>query len=438
MTRPDLKVILYGRHVADVLDTGFGDTAVRYTRDANDHPTTSRLSLALPVQEAVHITHGPGGRWVRSLLPEGRALAWAVEHFGIAEDDRFGLISVLGVDVAGAVQILTDDEQPLGHGTYEVLDDTELGGLMQRAPNQGLGLDRERGVRLSLAGMQDKLLLYSDHGHYYLPINGAPSTLIVKPQPAPERNVDGLVTNELFCLTLARLVGLDVALAYAAPLGGTPALIVHRFDRQHRNDGTVERIHQEDLLGALGMDPLLKYEYAQVVRSTGVGGFAERTVYNSRPGPSLADLAQLLTTHLGRGRVAAFLEAVTFNIAIGNADAHARNYSLLFSPSGAVSLAPLYDLVSTTMWDHLDREPAQRVSGIDDLDEIRLEHLVQEARSWSMPETFSRRRIIGVLERVAAAAGAARDECVTLGGDPAVADVMSRLIVARVAAINAG
>jgi HipA-like protein len=99
--RPDLAVFLYDRHVADLVDAGFGDTAVCYTSEAVADPARSRLSLSLPVRDTLYPATGAAGRWVRSLLPEGRALAWAVQHFGIPEDDRYGLIAALGADVAG-------------------------------------------------------------------------------------------------------------------------------------------------------------------------------------------------------------------------------------------------------------------------------------------------------------------------------------------------
>src|SRR3546814_9052115 len=75
--------------VADLADVGFGDTALTYTAGALEAPSASRLSLSLPVRAEQYPAVGPGGRWVRSLLPEGRALAWAVQHFGIPEDDRY-------------------------------------------------------------------------------------------------------------------------------------------------------------------------------------------------------------------------------------------------------------------------------------------------------------------------------------------------------------
>src|SRR3546814_10398061 len=94
----------------------------------------------------------------------------------------------------------------------------------------------------------------------------------------------------------------------------------------------------------LGLDPLLKYERPQQQRHTPAGGFAPAEVVTARGGPDLVALAGLLDTHLGRARLATFLQAVAFNIAVGNADAHARNYSVLLPPDGAPRFAPLYEI----------------------------------------------------------------------------------------------
>ena len=162
------------------------------------NPAGSRLSLSLPVQARTYEYFGPGGRWVRSLLPEGRALAWAIQEFGIPEDDRYGLIEALGADVAGAVRVLTDTHSADGEESYEKLPSNELAEVIDRSHDEGLGLNRKRGVKLSLAGMQDKVLLHRKDGDYYLPLYGAPSSLIVKPEPRlPVGGVDlsGLATN---------------------------------------------------------------------------------------------------------------------------------------------------------------------------------------------------------------------------------------------------
>ena len=416
--RPPLAVVLHGHHVADVLDVGDGDPAVRYTAHAVRNPAESRLSLSLPVRAHLYPSTGPGGRWVRSLLPEGKALGWAIQHFGIPHDDRYGLIEALGADVAGAVRVLRDPDQVGDDGSYEVLSEEQLAEIANRSPEVGLALDDKRGVRLSLPGVQDKFLLHRVDGRYALPIHGAPSTLIVKPEPgvlSDGTDVAGLATNELFCLVLARSVGLDAADAHVETFGDKQSLVVHRFDRTA--EGTrVVRHHQEDLLGAQGLDPLLKYERPHVERLAPTG-FALGNEVTSRPGPTLRDLARCLETFTGRARLTTFLEAVTFNVVIGNADSHARNYSVLLHRDGTVGLAPLYDLISTCCYEGLDREFAQRVNGSYELDVITTNDLILEGISWGIPERVATSRVRGIIERIAERTGLAAEDAARKGAD---------------------
>lgn len=431
--RPSLPVYLRDRHVANVLDAGFGDTAIEYTNEALADPPRSRLSLSLPVRSDIHPTYGAGGAWVRSLLPEGRALAWAVTHFGIPENDRFGLIEVLGGDVASAAQVLAHGEVPADRGRYLPASAEELADVVGRAHDMGLGLDRARGVRLSLAGMQDKVLLHRTDDGYAFPIDGAASTLIVKPEPAPGASprFEGLVTNELFCTRLARECDLDAVTSWIEAFGDTQALVIERYDRMSVADGPVLRLHQEDLLSALGTDPLLKYERPMAERTAPGGGFELGPVFSQRGGPSLADLAAVLARHIGIARLGSFLEAVAFNLVIGNADAHARNYSVLLEERGTVRLAPLYDLVCTRMWNDLDAGCAQLVAGREDIDEVRAEDLVEEATSWGVARGFAATRVDRLLDRIQQRIDDAAQKAVRSGGDADVVDELVRLIRAR-------
>jgi serine/threonine-protein kinase HipA len=430
--RRPLAVVLYGRHVADVVDAGDGYTAVRYTDAAVAEPAGARLSLSLPVRAEAYPGAGVASRWVRSLLPEGRALAWAVQAYGVPEDDRFGLLAALGADVAGAARIVAKPEDA-GEGSYLHLSTEDVASVVRRAPEHGLALDPERGVRLSLAGLQDKVALHRIDDDYCLPVDGAPSSLVLKPEPAARAGVDltGLATNELFCLTLARSAGLDAAAAAVVPFGGIRTLVVERFDRVHAGD-RLERLHQEDVLSAMGLDPWLKYEAPHVRRVVPAGGFADAGAVTATPGPSLRAIAAFLARQIGRANVLPFLDAVTFNVAIGNADSHARNYSLLLPPNGDVRLTPLYDLICTRLYPALDAEAAQRVNGKWDLDAIVVADLVAEAATWTLPPGVAEQRIRRVLAAVVDSLGRATEACVRGGGDPDVAEEVATVVAARV------
>ena len=58
--------------------------------------------------------------------------------------------------------------------------------------------------------------------------------------------------------------------------------------------------------------------------------------------PSFADVAGLLDTFAAdpTGQLCRLLAVATFTVAIGNADAHGKNLSLLHTAPGVVELAP--------------------------------------------------------------------------------------------------
>jgi serine/threonine-protein kinase HipA len=437
-----LRVHLYGRYVADIIDNGDGLVSLQHTAEASRAGAPARLSVSLPVTCDVPPSLRGAQRWVRALLPEGRALDVLVSETGVPSDDVFSLLSVVGRDVAGAAIIIRPDEDPtLPDARYEPLTAEELAAAVDGVGRHPLGLDLERGVRLSLAGVQDKLLLHrpARSKTLYRPLHGAASTLIVKPEPDPDDRarlpLPGLATNELFCLLLARASGLEAAEASVIDVAGRPCLMVGRYDRDRRTVPAA-RLHQEDLLMAAGRDPRLKDENPRTVTFGAAGGFADRAPVRSEAGPSLAELAELLRRQLGVGVLARFLQAVAFNVAVGNADAHARNYSLLLLPSGRIRMAPLYDLVCTRSYQELASEAAQRVDGVGDLDRIGHHELVAEAAGWGVPERTATRLVDGLFRTMSDALDDTVRRVVARGGDEDVAEVLRQLVGARLEAIS--
>src|SRR5580692_7014870 len=183
----------------------------------------------------------------------------------------------------------------------------------------------ERGFRPSLAGLQRKALLgRADDGTWLLPSGDAPSTWILKPD-----GPHAMAANEASCLRLAAACGLPVPEAELLDVAGLPVLAVRRYDRQGAPAGVIPaRVHQEDGCQATATPPGLKYE--------------------EQGGPALRDFASVIRDFGDPRDVTGLLRRTTFNMAVGNADAHAKNFSLLHeSDVPAVRLAPLYDVLST-------------------------------------------------------------------------------------------
>lgn len=154
------------------------------------------------------------------------------------------------------------------------------------------------------------------------------STHILK---AALRGFDRSVANEMSCMRFAGHLGFEVARVETTMIAGRAILVVERYDRDVHPDGTVERIHQEDLCQALGYSPTRKYE--------------------DDGGPPLRQIARLVRDAAGRDAVEWLFRATVLNLIIGNGDAHARNFSLLHTATGSVRLAPRYDVMSSRICD---------------------------------------------------------------------------------------
>ena len=144
----------------------------------------SGLSVSLPLREAI-FTPGESAPFFEGLLPEGVVRAAVAEKLRLSEGDGFGMLGELGADCAGAVSMLPEGEQPEPPSLPELpaLGESELAAMLRDLPRDPLGIDSEPdGVRLSLGGVQDKLVLVRlPSGRFALPRRGAPSTCLLKP-----------------------------------------------------------------------------------------------------------------------------------------------------------------------------------------------------------------------------------------------------------------
>lgn len=344
------------------------------------------LSLSLPVQPE-HYGHGVVRSFLDGLLPEGESRQVIANDRKLRRDDTYGLIAALGRDCAGAI-VIQPEEEPrppkASTSTASLLSDQELEALVRNLRSAPLGIGGA--VRISLAGVQEKLVLTRrPDGHWGRPVEGAPSTHILKPQIDRFRDT---VENEFFCMRLARRLGLRVPEVAMIKIGGRRLIVVERYDRRVHTDGSVERIHQEDFCQATGLPPEKKYE--------------------QDGGPSLRKVAEILQSAAATGSLDDFLRAVTLNVLVGNGDAHAKNYSLLHESPGSLRLAPIYDVVCTMIYD--DDRLAARVDNVEKIDRVTGERLLNEAARWGMSRRRAAEIVTALLDQVPTAAAAARDE----------------------------
>ena len=284
------------------------------------------------------------------LLPEEGQLEAVARKLGISKTNDFKLLAALGGDVAGALTLWPEGEPPPtpdAAAQPTPLDDRHVLELLDALPQRPL-LAGEEGLRLSLAGAQPKLPVVLVDNTIALPAPGQPTTHILKPAINKFR---AITENEALMMQLAAALELSVAPAQARNAGGKPYFLVTRYDRQLETTGGVRRLHQEDFCQALGIPPEQKYQ--------------------AENGPSFKTGFELLRRAATRPAVEVLklLDAAIFNVIIGNADAHGKNFSLLYL-GAEVTLAPLYDLVCTVAYEDLSHRFAMKIAKSRTLDEI--------------------------------------------------------------------
>lgn len=292
-----------------------------------------------------------------NLLPEAEIKRIIAQQLQISVSNDFAMLNRIGGECAGAVSVLPSGVALAVKPGYRELKEEELHRIITDLPRRPLMAGLE-GIRLSLAGSQNKLPVYMEGNRIFIASGNAPSTHILKP---PIRELAGTVENEAFCLMLAQKLGLAVP-PVVIRRGLDQLFIIERYDRNRDKDGHVVRMHQEDFCQSLGFLPEQKYE--------------------SEGGPSLKQCFALLQEKSIRPAAdrMALLRWVIFNYLIGNADAHAKNLSMIFTNRGPC-LAPFYDLICTQVYPELVEKSAMRIGGENRHSWIRQKHWVKLGES---------------------------------------------------------
>lgn len=368
------------------------------------------ISLSLPLREEPY--EDPECRpFFKGLLPEGEFLRSIARTFHISAENPFTVLQEIGGECAGAVSLVAPGgDSPFASAPDpEWLSEPQLASLLAELPARPLltGPEDDEGVRLSLAGTRDKLPVLLEDNRVGITRGRPPSTHIIK-VPPPE--IEGFVANEAYCMALAREIGLTAAVAMPVRAGKLEALLVERYDRV-REGSAVRRIHQEDFCQASGRPPEMKYE--------------------AEGGPGVAECARLISDY-GAGPGASllrFLDALLFNLLIGNADAHSKNYSLLLEGSGSPRLAPLYDLLSTRAHGRrFGRKMGMKYGGEYRPEWVRGRHLDRLGEDLGIAPRRVRRHAVEIGDRTMRSREAARESLPTSWRDAPIIAVIDEIV----------
>lgn len=387
----ELEVWLFDRRIGS-LSLVHGRLSFAYAPDWLALPQATVLSQSLPLQAELFDDHQTRP-FFAGLLPEGQMRRLIAQQFQVSGQNDFALLDHIGGECAGAVTFLEPGQalpRSSAVGDVEWLSNEKLLALLDELPRRPM-LAGDDGLRLSLAGAQDKLPVVVDESNsgivrIGLPRNGAPSSHILKPAI---HTVEDSVANEGFCMLLAQVMGLRPANARIHSVLGRSFLLVERYDRelnaQDLHQPQLQRLHQEDFCQALGVVPELKYQ--------------------NEGGPDLAQCFALLrsVTRPSAPQVLRLLDGVIFNALIGNHDAHGKNFSLLYGGKSPV-LAPFYDLLATAVYPQLTPKMAMKLGSKYKFSELEARHWEQFAEEAGLAKAATRKRLQQLANELPAAA----------------------------------
>lgn len=315
---------------------------LQYDRDWVTSERGRPLSISLPFTPGNGSHKGGAVRtYFDNLLPDSYDIRQRIaRRFKTDSTDAFALLTEIGRDCVGALQILPEGVAPTQVRSVQAsaLTDVEIARLLNRVvakdPMGTSGQDDDD-FRISIAGAQEKTALLRYEGRWCRPHGATPTSHILKLPLGLVGNMrfdlSDSVENEWLCSEILAAYGLPVARTEPLVFEGSKVLAVERFDRtwsQNENEPSwLIRLPQEDMCQATATPPHLKYE--------------------ADGGPGVARIMGLLETSLNaeHDRRVFFQSQVLFWMLCAT-DGHAKNFSLFMHPGGSYSLTPLYDVLS--------------------------------------------------------------------------------------------
>lgn len=334
---------------------------IDYLSDTENHP----LSVSLPFSKKT-FSQKECIPYFYGLLPEGDVKKKIAAELHVSETSTLKLLEALGGECAGTVSFFKEEEIIIPpqeeylfcEENYLQIKREEIFQKIKNSPKIPV-LMSEKEYRLSLAGAQEKIALTYINGNWYVPLNGAPSTHILKPARLdyPDLGINEYISMKLAKHYLGNVPEVDL-LSFTKEEETYQVFCIERYDRKIVFDSNairIQRVHQEDFCQALGIMSDNKYQ--------------------NDGGPGLVDLISIIRDNSSSPiiDVQKCAEYFIFNFLIGNCDAHGKNYSLLYKDGK--QLAPAYDIVSTTVYPDLSKKLSMKI-GYYEIEKVRKSHII--------------------------------------------------------------
>ncbi|HEY3762870.1 MAG TPA: type II toxin-antitoxin system HipA family toxin [Verrucomicrobiae bacterium] len=330
-----MSVWMNGEHVGEWRRPVHGGQEFAYADRWLASAAARPVSLSLPLRPNMQPYRRGVPEFFENLLPDNRAIRERIQRrFGASSTGAFDLLSEIGRDCVGAIQLLPEGHPPVNVRSIgaERLTPGDVGKILAGSLTPGFGRGvHDEDFRISLAGAQEKTALLWYKGTWHRPKGSTPTTHILKlPMGGNPQGIDlsTSVGNEWLCAQIVEGFGIPVARCRMEKFGGQEALVVERFDRRMSADGKwIMRLPQEDFCQATATPPALKYE--------------------SDGGPGTERIMELL---LGSDRAAddrrGFMRTQLVFWLLAAIDGHAKNFSIFLHAGGSFRLTPRYDILS--------------------------------------------------------------------------------------------
>lgn len=333
-----LDVYLNGYLVGEFKKSSNGGHSFRYSTNWLALNGSRPISLSMPLAKSEYrgdVVYN----YFDNLLPDNSEIRQRiVARYQAGSSLPFDLLSMVGRDCVGALQLLPRGEAPLNvkNLEYRALGNEELNKIiMGYRADMPLGMIEDlQDFRISVAGAQEKTALLNIDQTWCLPLNSTPTSHIIKlpigqiQSHSYSLDMSDSVENEFLCMQLLQAYGLSAANCEMLILEEMNVLSVERFDRQYSSDKKwLMRRPQEDYCQVFNVPSALKYE--------------------NQGGPGIE---QIMNHLLGSKNAvkdrADFMKAQVLFWLMGASDGHAKNFSIFILPDGQFQLTPLYDVLS--------------------------------------------------------------------------------------------
>ena len=205
-------------------------------------PSARALSLSLPITAGNGEHRGDAvANYFENLLPDSTRIRNRLRsRFRTRSIAAFDLLTAIGRDCVGAVQLLPEGQEPREWNRVESepLDEEQIERILMAATSDApLGQRNEDDdFRIPIAGAQEKTALVRCGGVWERP-HGATPTTHIRELPLGmvgnmRADLSGSVENGGLCARILRELALPVAATEMATFGAPRALVVERFDRR--------------------------------------------------------------------------------------------------------------------------------------------------------------------------------------------------------------